>query len=34
MATAHDRDRLGVIEGERIISILEDGVEKLSFLDR
>ena len=34
MATIHDRERLGVIESERIVSILEDGVEKLSFLDR
>jgi hypothetical protein len=34
MATNHPHDRVGVIESERIISILEDGVEKLSFLDR
>lgn len=33
MATNHPHDRVGVIESERIISILEDGVEKLSFLD-
>lgn len=27
-------ERLGVVEAERIIAILEDSTEKLGFLDR
>jgi hypothetical protein len=27
-------DRLGIVEAERIIAILEDTTEKLGFLDR
>jgi hypothetical protein len=33
-SSRHDNEKLGIIESERIISILEDTTEKLSFLDR
>jgi hypothetical protein len=34
MSTKTDHEKLGIIESERIIAILEDTTEKLSFLDR
>jgi hypothetical protein len=34
MASRVDHEKLGVVESERIIAILEDTTEKLSFLDR
>lgn len=34
MSRTIEPERLGIVECERIISILEDSTEKLSFLDR